>query len=303
MTIDPEVLLLPAFASEDYDGTAVGMESVGSGSADPDEAAEGATTAVDEVGLWLDHFDFTEQTAVTGLPGPLRYDPAADVALARTGIGKAAAATTVGALVATPAIDLRGAHVVSVGVAGAPPTVGTVGSVFVADSVVDWDLKHRVDGDVFPLAWRTHDYVWDLDDGLVERVAEAAREADLANPSPARTLRGRYGDDRAPAVGVGATVCGDEVWHGAAAASEVDALCRAYGVEGFVTTMMEDAGTAAALERAGLLDRYVSLRAVSNFDRAPEGGDPHESVAWLDFETGVENVFRAGRAVVGALTR
>ncbi len=282
MAVDPDVLVLPAFSASDY-------------------AASEGSGAPDEVSHWLAHYDFSTRTTVPGLADPLRADPDASVALARTGIGKAAAATTVGALVAAPAVDLAGTDVVTAGIAGCPPAAGTVGSVFVADRVVDWDLKHRIDGQIHPLSWRTRDYVWDLDADLVERAVEAVAGADLDGATTASRLTDRYDDEREPTVGVGATVSGDELWHGTAAAEQVERLCDAYGVGGFVTTEMEDAGTAAALERAGLLDRYVSVRAVSNFDRPPEGGDPLESVAWIDYEGGVETVFRAGRAVVEAL--
>ena len=288
MTIQPDALVLPAFARSDYAGG-------------PD--------APDEIERWLRTYNFRETVSVPALAGPLRFDPEANLALARTGIGKAAAAATVGGLLATDAVDLAGSLVASVGIAGCPPAVGTVGSVFVADRVVDWDLKHRLDGDVRPLVWRTGDYVWDLDADLVEQAAAAARGASLADSASARSLRGRYEADpgvsaghRRPSVGVGPTVCGDEVWHGGAAAQQVETLCDAYGVDGFVTTEMEDAGTASALARADLLDRYVSVRAVSNFDRPPAGVEPGESFEWLDFELGVENAFRAGRAVVEDLT-
>lgn len=280
MTIQPDALVLPAFARSDYAGG-------------PD--------APDEIERWVSAYDFRETVDVPGLAGPLRYDPGPGVALTRTGIGKAAAASTVGGLLAADAVDLDGSVVASVGIAGCPPSAGTVGSVFVADAVVDWDLKHRIDGELRPLVWRTGDYVWDLDGDLVERAASAAESVDLDDSTKARGLRRRYDDHRTPSVGVGTTVCGDEVWHGETAAGQVEALCDAYDVEGFVTTEMEDAGTATALSRAGLLDRYVSVRAVSNFDRPPAGTDPGESFESIDFELGVENAFRAGRAVVEAL--
>ena len=287
MTIQPDALVLPAFARSDYAGG-------------PD--------APDEIERWLRTYDFRETVDVPGLAGPLRFDPEASLALARTGIGKAAAASTVGALLATDAVDLDSAVVASVGIAGCPPAVGTVGSVFVADRVVDWDLKHRLDGETRPLVWRTGDYVWDLDADLVDRAATAARAASLADSDSARAMRGRYEDHpahssghRTPSIDVGPTVCGDEVWHGDAAAEQVEALCDTYDVDGFVTTEMEDAGTATALSRADLLDHYVSVRAVSNFDRPPAGTAPEDTFESIDFELGVENAFRAGRAVVETL--
>jgi purine nucleoside permease len=279
MAISPELLVLPAFTTADY-------------AADPDDP--------DEVTRWLDARDF-ERHSLGGVPKPVRYDPGADVALVPTGIGKSAAAATVSALCADDALALDEATLVTVGIAGAHPSAGTVGSVVVADSVVDWDLKERVDGRVSPLSWRARDYVWDLDDSLVDRVAGAARDADLADSEAAQALRASYDDDRSPGVTVGPTVCGDEVWHGESAAADVERLCEACGVDGYATAEMEDAGTATALERFDALDRYVSLRAISNFDRAPPGGDPAESAGEFRFDLATENAFRAGRAVVSAM--
>jgi len=284
MTRAPDVLVLPAFSAADYDPAGVGTPG------DAGVAAAEGSDAPDELGRWLDAYDARE-VAVSGTGGPVYYDDAG-VAIAPTGIGKAAAAATVGALAAGDALDLGAAHVVTAGVAGCPPAAGPVGSVFVADAVVDWDLKHRTDGGVGPLDWRARDYVWHLDADLVERAAAAAERADL---------RAAGVDDREPGVAVGPTLCGDEHWHGRRLAAQAATLCGAYGLDGYVTAEMEDAGTATALERAGLLDRYVSVRAAANFDRQPPGGDPAESVREMALDVATGNAFRAGREVVEAL--
>jgi len=274
VTLDLDALVLPAY--DDLEGLP--------GEAEP----------------WRDRYTLDETLELAGLSTPLRHD--GRVGIVPTGIGKSAAAATVAACFADDTLDLDDTTLVTVGIAGAHPSVGTVGSVVVADSVVDWDLKERVDGRVGPLSWRARDYVWNLDDSLVERAAGAARDADLADSDAAQALRAAYDDERSPGVAVGPTVCGDEVWHGEAAAADVERLCGAYGVDGYATTEMEDAGTATALARFDALDRYVSLRAVSNFDRAPPGGDPAESAGEFCFGLATENAFRAGRAVVAALT-
>ncbi len=273
MSLTPSVVVLPAFGADDNAGP------------------------VSEVAPWIDAYDFDAVT-VDGVAHPVYHDD--DVVLAPTGIGKAAAATTVTALAAGDAVDLADATVVSAGIAGAPPTAGTIGSVFVADAVVDWDPKLRIDDDVSPPRWAT-DHVWTLDEELVERAAEAAGTVDLSDDDRARELRERYDDDRTPTVGVGPTVGSDELYHGRRVTAAVERLCGWYGLDGYVTTEMESGGTAAALERFGLLDRYVSVRAVSNFDREPPGGDPTGSIERIRFEVAIENAARVGRAVVEAL--
>jgi len=274
VSLTPSVVVLPAFAVEDNAGS------------------------VSEVAPWLDAYDF-EPLAVDGVAHPVQYDD--DVVLAPTGIGKAAAATTVTALAAGNAVDLTDARIVTVGIAGAPPSAGTIGSVFVADAVVDWDPKLRFDDAIAPPRWAA-DHVWRLDESLVERAAEAAETVELVDGDDGvRRLRERYDDDRTPSVGVGPTVGSDELYHGRQITKAVERLCDWYGLDGYVTTEMEGGGTAAALERFGLLDRYVSVRAVSNFDREPPGGDPAESIERIRFEVAIENAVRAGRAVVERL--
>jgi len=93
------------------------------------------------------------------------------------------------------------------------------------------------------------------------------------------------------------------VYHGTETAAQVEALCESYGIEGFATTEMEDAGTATALERFDLLDQYLSVRAAANFDREPPGGDPAESITHDVFDLGIENAFRVGRRLVDEFTR
>lgn len=277
MTVSPAVVVLTAVTSSDYGG------EVG---------------AADELTRWLEAYEFDRDIDVGGLDRPVRYDASTGTLLASTGIGKSAAASTVGALLATETLRFDDAYFVTVGIAGCRPDAGTIGSVFVADAVVDWDLKYRVGETTVPLPWRKRDYVWELSGPLTERAAAAAREGTLADGEAARELREAYDDDRTPAVAVGTTVCGDEVWHGEESAATVAELCDTYGIDAFATTEMEDAATATALERAGFLDRYVSLRAAANFDRHPPGRDPAADLYRDANDLATENVFRAGRRVV-----
>lgn len=277
MTLTPTVVVLPAFTDAEYTGDA------------------------SEVDAWFDRYDFDQQLAVDGIAHPVYHATDAGVTLAPTGIGKAAAATTVSALAAGDAVALDDATIVTVGIAGCRPAAGTLGSVFVADWVVDWDIKLRIGETNAPMQWLETDYVWHLNEELVDQAAAAAREVTLADSDRAQEIRDKYNDTRSPEISVGPTVCGDEVYHGTVTATQVDALCDSYGVKEFVTTEMEDAGTATALERFDLLDQYVSIRAAANFDREPDGGDPSESITNDVFDLGIENAIRVGHAVVERL--
>ncbi|ELY89331.1 purine nucleoside permease [Natrialba taiwanensis] len=280
---------------------------------------------------WLERADLTDALSIPGTETPL-YLTADGVAITTTGIGKSDAATTVTALLAAPAFELDSAYVVSAGIAGGPPERVALGSVVIADSVVDWDRKHRWDrtqtgasdggdahGDVGTaadtdpaagldlLAYRPRDYVHRLDTELVDAALEAAADATLDSDPAARAYQDEYEFSDAPTAGPtverGTTVCGDEFWHGPRYAREVAWLCDAYGVAPYLTTQMEDAATATALDRFGLLDRYLSVRAVANYDRSAPGETVEESfdgtAASLDLAR--ENAARVGRTVVTEL--
>ncbi|ELY60363.1 purine nucleoside permease [Natronococcus amylolyticus DSM 10524] len=96
---------------------------------------------------------------------------------------------------------------------------------------------------------------------------------------------------------------GDEFWHGPRYAREVDWLCERYGVGPYATTQMEDAATATALERFGLLERYLSVRAVANYDRSAPGETVEESFDGTEasLALAIDNAERVGSAVVEAL--
>jgi len=149
MTLSPDVLVLPAFTAAEYTGDA------------------------SEVAPWLDYYEFDRTLDVAGLQYPLRLDSETNLALAPTGIGKSAAATTVSAL--ATAGDLSETTILSVGIAGCRPAAGTLGSVFLADYVVDWDIKLRIGETTGPMQWLVDDYVWELDDAHVSRALQVAR--------------------------------------------------------------------------------------------------------------------------------
>ncbi len=277
MTLAPAVVVLPAFTDAEYTGDA------------------------SEVAPWHERYDFDRQVAIAGCKHELQYASAPDIALVPTGIGKSAAATTVAALAAGDEVALEDATILTVGIAGCNPAAGTVGSVFVTDRVVDGDIKLRIGETTRRMQWLVDEYIWELNADLVERAIGAAQDVSLADSARVQAIRTDYDDSRSPTVDTGATVCGDEVYHGTTAATQVAQLCASYGLTAFATTEMEDAGTVTALERFGLLDQYISVRAASNFDREPAGGDPVESIERDVFELGAENAVRVGHAIVQEL--
>jgi Purine nucleoside permease len=277
MTLSPAVVIFPAFTEAEYTGDA------------------------SEVAPWQARYDFDRQEAIDGCKHELLYASDPDIALVPTGIGKSAAATTVAALAAGDTIALQEATILSVGIAGCNPAAGTLGSVFISDRVVDGDIKLRIGETTSRMQWLVDEYVWKLNTKRVNQAVAATRDVTLADSEAAQAIRDDYDDSRSPTVDTGTTVCGDEVYHGTATATQVEQLCASYGITEFATTEMEDAGTVTALERFGLLDQYVSVRAASNFDREPAGGSPTESIERDVFELGTENAVRVGHAIVQKL--
>lgn len=279
----------------------------------------------DERGPWLDRLPIEGAYEIPGADGPLYVtDPDGGVAITTTGLGKAPAATTVAALCGATGVDLSEAYWLSAGIAGAAPERAAIGSVFVADAVLDWDRKHRWDPDevgrggddaagrqggapsaVEQLAYLPEDSLFEPDPTLVGQASEIADGVELGDRSDVCAYQDRYpaAPDHGPRTAVGPTVTSDEFWHGSAVAEEVESLCAAYGIDPYVTTQMEDAATATALARFGAADRYLSLRAVANYDRPAPGETVHESFEGTaeSVDLARENVVRVGIDVVEKL--
>jgi len=250
-----------------------------------------------ELRPWLAGVEFTAELSLPGLREPLRVTDDG-VGVVPTGIGKADAATTVTALLASPDVDCSAAVFLTVGIAGGPPETGPFGSVCVGDCVVDWDKKHRVADDaerpVDLLYWRERDYVYDLNPALADFAVGVVAGTDL------RTV-----GESTPAVTRGTVVSGDEFWHGASLAEQAEWLVDAYDAPPYRVTEMEAAGTVVALDRFDALDRYAVVRGLANHDRPPADSTAHEN---LDLDTGehandvaAENAYRVGRAFVDRL--
>ncbi|NKE34501.1 purine nucleoside permease [Natronococcus sp. JC468] len=292
---------------------------------DPDDPVRSAALVLvavaepplDERRPWLERADLVDALSVPGADTPI-YLTDDGVAITTTGIGKSDAAATTTALLASPGLDLESAYVLSAGIAGGPPSRAALGSVVLADAVVDWDRKHRWDrdeagekttddpaGSIDTLAYRPRDYVHRLEDRLLESALDAADRVSLERDPEVRASQRQYPDatDSGPTVEVGTTVCGDEFWHGPRYAREVDWLCERYGVAPYATTQMEDAATATALERFGLLERYLSVRAVANYDRPAPGETVAESFdgTAASLALAIDNAECVGSAVVEEL--
>lgn len=99
-----------------------------------------------------------------------------------------------------------------------------------------------------------------------------------------------------PQVETGTSVAGADFWYGHRLASKVDSLVAIHGAGTYATTECEGFGSAVACDRFDALNRYLSIRAASNFDRPPSDGS-REDNEWRMKGPAFRNAYRAGRAV------
>ena len=262
-----------------------------------------------ELTPWERVYDLSESVAVRGVPHPVRHT-GSGLGVVPTGVGKTAAATTVTAVLHSDRLALDETLFCTVGVAGAPPEL-PIGSVVLAETIVDWDDKCRFDPDDAdtPLArnpYTDESGVYDLDPTLLERARRHAEAVSLRDPGEdapdGPPIADDHPGDESPTVTVGVNLCGDELWHGTELADQAAWLVEQYDRGPYRVTEMEDAGTAAALARVDRLDQYLSVRGVANHDRPTDGRSARESFFSDTFEngfaTGIENAVTVARRVV-----
>lgn len=221
------------------------------------------------------------------------------------GVGTANTAVSLMVLGLCPELDLSAAHWLISGIAGVNPNTGSLGSVYLADWVVDGDLAYEVDIrsapedwpiGIFPLGAKEPYGPTDRESGLFGRPYQCFKlnaelldwamqltgAIELLNP-PTLTAESRAFVDfpaaqNAPVVAVGASLSAARFWHGphhnAWAEHWVAYWTGDYGR--FVTSAMEDTGSLLALAQLKLMgrvesDRVIVLRAGSNFTMPPPG--------------------------------
>lgn len=287
-----------------------------------------------EFQYWVEGLDLNQhQVNVKGANAPLLYN---DKGVFGTviGIGKTEAAASVMAVLLDPRFDFTNTYFITSGCSGTPPSVGTLGAVFWADWVVDYDLGHRMspgEGTVFQprgcnpvtnskcmlhkekverkAASAPEEYdeynaeAFKLNEDLVAWAYQLSKDVKLVDSEAAQDYRAYYSEEaaqRAPFVGVGTTMCGDCYFHGPGLSAEAQYVCDLYEAGIYSTTEMEGFATATVLERFGYLDRYLSKRAVVNFDQPHPGQTTQESLDGSSgaFKIGMENAWLAGVPVV-----
>ena len=251
---------------------------------------------------------------VRGALNPV-YCNADGVCGAVLGMGKVSSSASMQAILLNPQLDFSQAYFVVSGVAGTPPSRGTIGEVVWATWIVDYDLGHRWAQDEVkpgePLFMPRKGYeavrLFRLNPDLVAWAMRLSADTPLKDSDAARAYRRRYPNDaarRAPFVGSGTHMTGDTFFHGPGMSAQAQYIAKLYGADDYVITEMEGAGVTLVIKRLLGADRVMALRGAVNFDQ----GNPNETtLQHLDpapgqtaggFAETVENIERAGSRVV-----
>lgn len=269
---------------------------------------------------WFERY-FKDAKSIT-VPGALNpvFCNADGVCGSVLGMGKVNSSASVQAIVLNPQFNFSLAYYVISGVAGTPPSRGTIGDVTWGSWLVDYDLGHRwapeegkPGAPVFVPRKGYEEYRrFQLNPALVKAAYDLSKAQPLLDSASAQRYRLRYPDAaarKAPSVHVGTHVAGDTFFHGPGLSREAQYIAKLYGADDYVATEMEAAAIALVLKRTHGTDRILSLRGSVNFDQ----GHPQESTQdHLDPKPGetaggfaetVRNVATVGGVVVDTIVR
>ena len=186
-----------------------------------------------EAERWVVGYRLTRKLPVPGLSQPLLCNETG-VCLAVVGEGPVDSAAATMALGLYPGLDLAKAYVLIAGIAGAPPSMATLGSVSWVDWIVDADDVSTIHPADLPADWPFTRYrkfcpqpwcdqSWGvgatrLNAALVKRATTLSAATPLRDTEKARAYAGRYtGNDaarHAPSVLSCSSLAGATYWHG-----------------------------------------------------------------------------------------
>jgi purine nucleoside permease len=252
--------------------------------------------------------------AVTGAQGPV-YCNRDGVCGAVLGMGKVNSSASMQAILLNPAFDFSRAYYVLSGVAGTPPSRGTIGDVSWATWLVDYDLGHRwapeenkAGEPTFMPRKGYEDYRrFQLNPRLISWAMNLTVDMPLKDSESARQYRQRYPDKAArgaPAVHAGTHMTGDTFFHGPGMSKQAQYIARLYGADDYTITEMEAAALALVIKRTHGTERVMSLRGAVNFDQGSPGEttlqhlDPAPGETAGGFAETVDNIAAVGARVV-----
>jgi purine nucleoside permease len=224
-----------------------------------------------------------------------------------TGGGITNAATSTSTLALDDRFDLTKAYWLVAGIAGVDPEDASLGSAIWAKWVIDGDLAKEIDSREIPEDWKygmialgakkpnTLDGGWqvstikfELNEPLVDWAYGLTKDYPLPENEEINEFsviyEGYPNAIKPPSVMIGETIASSTYWHGFAFNEWANDWVKLHSEDpeaNFMTSAMEDTGTATALQRiakTGKVDfnRLLVLRTASNFSTPPIG----KSVEW-----------------------
>ena len=260
------------------------------------------------------YFMKTEPVAIAGTENPF-YCNEDGVAGAILGMGKVRSSSSMQAILSDPRYDFSETYFIISGVAGTPPSQGTIASVFWGTYLVDYDLGHRWSPNentpgaptFMPRKGYESVRLIQLNPTLVEWSMKLTQDTTLLDSDSAKSYRRLYPNaaaQRSPFVGLGTHSAGDCFFHGPGLSNEAQYMTELYKVDPYVITEMEGVAVAYIIRKNVGVDRVMALRTAVNFDQ----GNPNETtLGHLDpapgqtpggFEVGVKNVELVGSRMV-----
>ncbi len=258
-----------------------------------------------ETAPWLATESLPILVSVPGAYAPL-HCAGSGLCVATIGEGKSNAASSVTAILDSSQLDLHRSYFLTAGIAGIPPSVGTLGFAAWARWLIDWDLGHHLLPGNAPHGYlpgqEVGTNVYQLNGTLVDTAYRLTKNLQLHDSPEAASARSHYSGQagRQPYVAACDTVTGDDYWAGQELSQTAQYITdlRTNGQGHYCTTQQEDNATATALARHGYLDRYLSLRTASDFDEPfPGQSVPDLLGTFPGYQPAVENEYLVGSTV------
>lgn len=286
-----------------------------------------------EANAWVRNDQLTRTLEVPGLEYPLYCNAPGSHCLAILGVGSPNAAVSMTALALSDKIDLSKTYIMFSGIAGIPPSQGTIGAVAWATHLVSANTVGEIDAREMPTDWqypkvqldcaaptcstsfRTGVELYALNPNLTEWAYRLSKDVVLHDSAKAQAFRALYPENlpaqRAPFVMTPCAFLSDSTyWHGKLY-SEWAAWWVNYWTQGrapYCMVAFEETPMLTALSRLAKtgrvdLNRVMVQRGASNFDQQHAGQSAQQSFQLaLDSASGggpiaLENLYRTGSVV------
>jgi len=291
-----------------------------------------------EFQLWKERRNFDVVMPFPHSHHDLHYDPKNQVLAIVTGIGTAKSTAAIMALGLDQRFDLAKSYWLVAGIAGIDPEDASIGSAVWSSYLVDGDLSHEIDAREKPEDWPTGYFarhtkfpydperpdpsiggeMFMANVGLRNWAYELTKDLELPDLDGLAATRELYTEhpmaQKPPFVTKGGHIAAMTFWHGALLNDWANDWVSYWsdGATDFVTSAMEDTGTAQSLtylDRIGRVDyeRYMVLRTGSNYTMQSPGKTAAENLlgeneGYAGMQASLESLFIVGGTVIDEIT-